>query len=119
MSEASNQASNGKAERMHRTILNMARCMLFASGLPLFFWGDAVEYAAYVLNRSSCSANPQRLSPLEMLTGTIPKMADIVTFGSPCSTFRDPGKKAWKSRSQVGMIIGKNDETKGFKVYLS
>uniref|UniRef100_A0AAV1T3R8 Reverse transcriptase Ty1/copia-type domain-containing protein n=1 Tax=Peronospora matthiolae TaxID=2874970 RepID=A0AAV1T3R8_9STRA len=45
-------------------------------------------------------------------------MADTVTFGSSCSTFRDPEKKAWKSRSQVGMIIGKNDKTKGFKVYL-
>eukprot|EP00644_Phytophthora_capsici_P005569 jgi/Phyca11/97425/e_gw1.2.919.1 len=29
-SEANNQASNGKAERMHRTIMNMARCMIFA-----------------------------------------------------------------------------------------
>ena len=48
VSKADNQASNGKAERMHRTILNMPRCMLFASGLPLYFWGDAVKYAAYV-----------------------------------------------------------------------
>lgn len=39
ISEASNQASNGKAERMYRTILNMARCMLFESGLPLKFGG--------------------------------------------------------------------------------
>ncbi|KAG2858894.1 hypothetical protein PC129_g7246 [Phytophthora cactorum] len=51
-SEARNQASNGKAERMHRTIINMARCMVFACGLPLSFWGDAVQYAAYILNRS-------------------------------------------------------------------
>ena len=35
ISEADNQASNGKAERMHRTVLNMVRCMLFASGLPI------------------------------------------------------------------------------------
>ena len=41
-SEARNQASNGKAERMHRTIMNMARCIIFASGLPLTFWKDAV-----------------------------------------------------------------------------
>lgn len=34
---ANTQASNGKAKGMHRTILNMARCMLFASGLPLIF----------------------------------------------------------------------------------
>ncbi|KAE8883916.1 hypothetical protein PF002_g10296 [Phytophthora fragariae] len=85
---------------MHRTVLNVARYMLFASGLPLYFWGDAVEYAAFVLNRSSCSANPKRMSPLEMLTGKVPNLSDIVTFGSPCTAYRDPGKKAWKSRAQ-------------------
>ncbi|GMF59553.1 unnamed protein product [Phytophthora fragariaefolia] len=49
-SEANNQVSNGKAERMHRTIMNMARCMIFACGLPISFWGDAVQYAAYISN---------------------------------------------------------------------
>ncbi len=48
--EADNPASNGKAERMHRTILNMARCMIFNCRLPVHFWGDAVKYAAYILN---------------------------------------------------------------------
>ncbi|KAE8906895.1 hypothetical protein PF006_g11406 [Phytophthora fragariae] len=71
---------------MHRTILNMARCMLFASGLPLKFWGHAVEYAAYVLNRSPSSGNPKRQSPLEMLTGKPSDLTGIVTFGSPCTT---------------------------------
>nr|CCA26579.1 conserved hypothetical protein [Albugo laibachii Nc14]CCA27303.1 conserved hypothetical protein [Albugo laibachii Nc14] len=39
VSEAENQALNGNADRMHRTELNMARCMLFANGLPLIFLG--------------------------------------------------------------------------------
>ena len=34
VSEPRNQASNGKADRMHRTIMNMVRSMLFACGLP-------------------------------------------------------------------------------------
>ncbi|KAE8956692.1 hypothetical protein PF005_g5899 [Phytophthora fragariae] len=92
VSEANNQASNGKAERMHRTILNMARCMLFASGLPLKFWGYAVEYAAYMLNRSACSANPRRMSPIEVLTGKCPDMAGIVTIGSPCTVYQDQAR---------------------------
>ena len=36
VSEAKNQATNGKAERMHRTVLNMTSDIIFASGLPLF-----------------------------------------------------------------------------------
>ncbi|OWZ18981.1 hypothetical protein PHMEG_0006833 [Phytophthora megakarya] len=109
ISERENQASNGKAERMHRTILNVARCMLFASGLPLYFGGDAVEYAAFVLIRSSCRSNTKRRSPIEMLTGKVPSLSDIVIFGSPCTVYRDPGKKAWKTRAEVGMIVGKQE----------
>jgi hypothetical protein len=37
--EADNPASNGKAERMHRTVLNMAWCMIFNCRLPMHFWG--------------------------------------------------------------------------------
>lgn len=37
VSEAINQASNGKAEPMHRTIFNMVRCMIFDSGLRTSF----------------------------------------------------------------------------------
>ncbi|EGZ19026.1 hypothetical protein PHYSODRAFT_301448 [Phytophthora sojae] len=96
----------------------MARCMIFASGLALNFWGDAVQYAACILDRTPTSANPSRASPLEMLTGVQPQLADIVVFGSACTAYRDPGKKAWKPRAEVGMIIGKDDESKGYKVYL-
>ncbi|OWZ04205.1 Copia LTR rider [Phytophthora megakarya] len=71
----------------------------FASGLALHFGGDAVEYATYMLNRSSCCGNLKSMAPLEILTCTSPILADMVTFSSSC-------------------IIGKNNETKGFRVYL-
>ena len=45
VSEAGNQASNGKAEGMHRTVLNLAWSMMFACGLPLHFWGACVADA--------------------------------------------------------------------------
>ena len=82
-SEARNQASNGKDERMHRIIMNMARCMIFASGLPLNFWGDAVEYAAYILNRAPTNSNAERMSPMKVLTDQTPSLGEIVVFGSP------------------------------------
>ena len=78
-SEARNQASNGKAERMHRTIMDMARCMIFSCELPLSFWGDAVQYAAYVLNRSPTNANPDKVSPLQLLTNEVPALGEILS----------------------------------------
>ena len=35
--------------------LNMSLSMIFASRLPVTFWGDAVEFAAYILNLSPTS----------------------------------------------------------------
>jgi hypothetical protein len=103
---------------MHRTVLNMARCMIFNCRLPLHFWGDAVKYAAYVLNRSPCKANPKRSSPIEMLEGKPPNLTHIVTFGSPCMVYRKPGKNSLKKRSQRRLILGVSEEVKGFRVNL-
>ena len=112
VSEARNQASNGKAERMHRTVLNMDRSMIFASRLPLTFWGDAVEYAAYILNRSPTSSNLRRASPLQVLTKVSPDLRNIVVFGSSCTVYRDPRKNSLAQRAQVGIIVGRSDGTK-------
>ena len=103
---------------MHGTILNMARSMIFASQLPLTFWGDAVEYAAYILNHSPTSANAKRASPIEELTKQVPDLRDIVVFGSICSVYRDLGKNPLAQRAQVVVIIGRSDDTKGFRVFL-
>ena len=37
VTQPNTSASNGKAERMHRTIMDRARTMIFASGLPTIF----------------------------------------------------------------------------------
>ena len=118
VTEANSSASNGKAERMHRTIMNMARCMLFNCGLPMRFWGDAVKYAAYVLNRSPSRSNPRRQSPIEMLEGAAPNLMSIVTFGSPCMVFQDTGTNSLRKRASRALILGRSEETKGYVVYL-
>ena len=118
ISEARNQASNGKAESMHCKILNLARSMIFACALSLNFWGDAVLYAVYVMNRSPTRSNPKRVSPLEMLTGTAPDLRQIVVYGSHCYVYRNPRKNSLEQRSQIGTIVEISDETKGYKVWL-
>ena len=42
---------NGIAERTIRTLMEMALCMLRHAGAPSFLWGEAVLYAAFILNR--------------------------------------------------------------------
>ena len=114
MSEAKNQSSKGKAERMHRTIMNMVRSMIFASNLPLSFWDDASEYAAYILNRSRTKSNPGGISPMEFLTKKVPTLNDIVVFGSTCTVHVNARNKSLGERGKAAIIIGKSDETKGY-----
>ncbi|RVW71155.1 Retrovirus-related Pol polyprotein from transposon TNT 1-94 [Vitis vinifera] len=42
---------NGVAERMNRTLNECARSMRLHAGLPKTFWADAVNTAAYLINR--------------------------------------------------------------------
>ena len=118
VSEARNHASNGKAERMHRTIMKKVRSMLFASNLPKTFWGDAAEYASYILNRSRNKPNLRGASPMEILTNKVPAFNDIVAFGSTCTVHVDAKNKSLGERGKAGIIIGKGAETKGYKVYI-
>ena len=41
---------NGVSERRNRTLLDMVRSMMSQTDLPLYFWGYALETAAFTLN---------------------------------------------------------------------
>ena len=42
---------NGIAERMNRTLNERARSMRLRAGLPKTFWAEAINTAAYLINR--------------------------------------------------------------------
>lgn len=42
---------NGVAERINKTLIEMARCMIIESKLDNRFWGEAVMMANYIQNR--------------------------------------------------------------------
>ena len=68
---------------MHRTIMNVVRSMVFASGLSLICWGDADEYAVYILKTESPTmSNEGGISPIEVLTKKQTNISNIVVFGS-------------------------------------
>lgn len=47
---------NGVSERMGQTLLDMARCYLIESGLPKYFWADAIYTACHVRNKCPSEA---------------------------------------------------------------
>jgi len=47
---------NGVVERRNQMVVNTARSILRARGMPGYFWGEAVHTAVFLLNRSPTSA---------------------------------------------------------------
>lgn len=71
---------NGVAERMNRTLVEMARCMLFAKKLDFELWAEAVVTAAYTRNRCPTQAL-EGMTPEEAWSGKKPHVSHMRVFG--------------------------------------
>ena len=71
---------NGAAERVNRTIMEKARCLLFQCGLSTNYWPFIVEAAIYLYNHTWHSAISKTL--FEARFGKKPNIANIRLFGS-------------------------------------
>ena len=108
---------NGRVERKHRHILNMARALRFQANLPIQFWGECVLTAAYLTNRT-----PSKLlkgkSPYEILFDCKPSYSEMRIFGTLCFARHSPrAKDKFASRSKRCVFLGYPFGKKGWKVY--
>lgn len=74
---------NGVSERANRTLLDKVRAMFTETNLPRSLWGEAIQCAAYQLNRS----------PTAALQGKIP--VSIFYSKTDLSKLRVFGSKVW------------------------
>src|SRR5579859_5667748 len=99
--------SNGVAERMNRTLFEMACTMLDASGAPLELWAEAILAATYIRNRLPCQPLNGK-TPHEAWTGQKPTVGHIRKWG--CKVYRHinkkTGRKKFHKKSMVGFLVG-------------
>jgi transposase InsO family protein len=69
---AYSSSSNGIAERMNRTLMNMVRPMLLKSKIPAPFWAEALNTAVKIRNRLPTSSLPDHISPHQAWFGIAP-----------------------------------------------
>lgn len=104
---------NGRVERKHRHILNVARALRFQAHLPVEFWGECVLSAAYLINRTPSEVLKGK-SPYEVIFDKAPSYGEIQVF--VCLAYahnqkRHGDKFASQSRKCVfvGYPYGKKD----------
>ena len=72
--------SNGIAERLNRTLIEKARCMLISVNASQNLWSAAVHTANYIRNRIP-SAPLEGKSPFEALFKKLPNLNHMKIFG--------------------------------------
>jgi transposase InsO family protein len=75
---------NGVAERMNRTLVEMAKSMLKGANMGKEYWPFAIMCAVYVTNRIPTKANVDGKTAVEKWTGQKPKYEWMRKFGSRC-----------------------------------
>lgn len=108
---------SGTAERMNRTLVEMARSMLCQSGLSRPFWAEAISTAAYIRNRCP-SRKLEDKTPFERWHGYKPSIAYFKTFG--CKAFvlqKKPGRDKFEPKAGECSFIGYSRESKAYRLW--
>ncbi|WJX64387.1 hypothetical protein P8452_49170 [Trifolium repens] len=106
---------NGLAERMNRTLLERVRCMLLGAGLPKSFWGEAVNTAAYLINRCPLTGIDLK-TPMEVWSGRPCDYSNLKIFG--CLAFAHIKQDKLDARAVKCVFIGYPDGVKGYKLWM-
>lgn len=107
---------NGMSERMNRTVVEKARCLLYDAKLNKSFWAEAVATAIYLRNRSAASGLEK--TPYEMWYNRKPDVSSIRIFGSKAMTMIPKEKRQkWDKKSKRMILIGFSDNIKGYRLY--
>ena len=116
--------SNGKAEKIDCTLMEMARSMLAeAKHLPNHqrLWAEAVANANYIKNRlfTASSNNPLK-TPYETIYGKKPDLNHVKTFGYEAFVQipKVKRKDTFGERATKGFLTG-HERCSSYRVYLS
>ena len=107
---------NGVAERMNRTLVECARCMLEHAGMTKKYWGEAVMTAMFLRNRCPTRAISQNKSPHQIWTNKKPILANLKVFG--CHAYvHVPQEKRSKldSKASLCRFLGYSEHTKSYR----
>ena len=108
---------NGTAERLNRTLNDMARTSLIASGLHESFWAEALLTSNHVRNRLGTNSLETNTTPFHVWFGYQPNIKYFRVFG--CDAFILNDKKDFGKmdvRANPGTFLGYDDNSKSYRI---
>ncbi|KAG8501509.1 hypothetical protein CXB51_003806 [Gossypium anomalum] len=107
---------NGVSERKNRSLMDMARCLLFEKNLPKTMWAEAVNTVVYIQNRLPIKALAHK-TPFEAWFGFKPSLAHMKVFGCLCYNQVPAVKRDKLSKRAVpGILTGYSMVKKGYRI---
>ena len=109
-------AQNGRAERLHRTLLEKARAMLISCKAPPEFWDEFCATSAYLTNLTATSSLQGR-TPFELWFDRKPSLSHLREIG--CRAFALIPTAIPKSfaRSRPCVLVGYSPHSKAYRLW--
>ena len=110
-------AQNGKAERLHRTLFNRARAIMSQTKLPPKLWGECIQTAAYLKDRTP-TRTLKDMTPYEAYYGSKPDVSHLREIG--CKAFiltQSERRRKIYDRSVEGILVGYSQTSKAYRCY--
>ncbi|CAH9074985.1 unnamed protein product [Cuscuta europaea] len=108
---------NGRVERKHRHILNVAQALRFQGHLPISFWGECILTAAHLINYTPSAVLHQKI-PFEVLYGILPDYTTLRVFDCLCFAHNQKSRvDKFSSRSRKCIFVGYTIGKKGWRLF--
>ena len=106
---------NGIAERINRTIVEMACTLLSGANISIIFWCFAVIYTAYIINQSPTHTLKNNQTPFKAYTGNKPTVMHLWIFGCKAYVHIPHGKHQKLDKKTLECVhLGYSEHKKAF-----
>ncbi|UYV65487.1 hypothetical protein LAZ67_3004496 [Cordylochernes scorpioides] len=108
---------NGVSERLNCSLLDMARVSMHNADLPQKFWAESVNCAAYIKNRSLCSALDNKV-PEEIWLSRKVSVRHFKIFGALAyAHIPNQKRKKFDRRAKRCILVGYSTQSKGYRLW--